>query len=318
MSQASIGGIERKAVIFNTQKYNTFDGPGVRTLIFFQGCPLRCKWCANPEGLERRPRVMFKQDLCVNCGRCVAACPLGIHGRDSQGYHYVDRAREVTCIGCRKCEHACLNRALSVVGQEKTITELLEIVLEDKDFYRLSGGGVTLSGGEVTNQPEAAASLLEACRRQGVHTAIETCGYVSSQVLERLAPFVDLFLFDMKHINSDRHYYWTGVHNERILENLTWLLRNGYQVLIRMPLLKGVNDREEDIRAVGEFLLPYEDYDNFKGVNLLPYHKMGVNKYKQLGIPYHIEGDPSLSKEDLTRIQSWIEQYHLPVAVIRH
>ena len=315
MSEAQNEMIERKAVIFNVQKYNTFDGPGVRTLIFFQGCPLRCKWCANPEGLERRYRIMFKADMCVNCGRCVSVCPAGIHRTDS-GIHQIDRSRN--CMGCHACERTCLNRALSIVGEEKTISELLDIVLEDKDFYMMSGGGVTLGGGEVTAQPEAAASLLDVCKRRGIHTAIETCGYVTPENLKKIAPFVDLFLFDIKHIDSRRHYEWTGVRNEQILENVRWLLGNNHNVKIRMPLLKGVNDRREDIEGIVKLLLPYQDYDNFKGIDLLPYHKMGVNKYKQLGLDYQIEGDPSLSKEDLDHIESWIRQYDLPASVIRH
>lgn len=317
MSDAGNEKIERKAVIFNVQKYNTFDGPGVRTLIFFQGCPLRCKWCSNPEGLERRPCVMFKTDVCVNCGRCVPVCPAGIHQVDPDtGKHRIDRTRK--CIGCKACQEACLVRALSIVGEEKTISELLEIVLEDRDFYRMSGGGVTLGGGEVTNQPEAAASLLDACKREGIGTAIETCGYVNPKNLKRVAPFVDLFLYDIKHIDSKRHYEWTGVRNDLILENLHWLLQNNKNVKIRMPLLKGVNDRQEDIEGIVRLLSPYQDYDNFKGIDLLPYHKMGVNKYRQLGMEYKIEGDPSLSGEELDQIENWIKRYDLPVAVIRH
>ena len=317
MGEAQNEMIERKAVIFNVQKYNTFDGPGVRTLIFFQGCPLRCKWCANPEGLERRFRVMFKSDVCVNCGRCASVCPKGIHQRlAGAGEHWIDRNRQ--CIGCRACEAACLVKALSIIGEEKTISELLDIVMEDKDFYMMSGGGVTLGGGEVTSQPEAAASLLDACKRKGIHTAIETCGYVKPESLKMMAPFVDLFLFDLKHIDSQRHYEWTGVRNELIIENVKWLLGNNKNVKIRMPLLKGVNDRREDIEGIVKLLAPYQDYDNFKGIDLLPYHKMGVNKYKQLGMEYQIEGDPSLSAEDLDRIEKWISEYALPVAVIRH
>lgn len=317
MSEVQNEDIERKAVIFNVQKYNTFDGPGVRTLIFFQGCPLRCKWCANPEGLERKFKVMFKADVCVNCNRCVAVCPNGVHQMSADtGRHLIDRGKK--CIGCRACESACLVKALNIAGEEKSISELLDIIMEDKDFYMMSGGGVTLGGGEVTSQPEAAGSLLSACKKSGIGTAIETCGYVKPENLRMLAPFVDLFLFDIKHIDSERHYEWTGVRNERIIENVKWLLGNNKNVKIRMPLLKGVNDRREDIEGIVKLLTPYQDYNNFKGIDLLPYHKMGVNKYKQLDMEYQIEGDPSLSAEDLDRIEKWISGYDLPVAVIRH
>ncbi|MDU1412467.1 MAG: choline TMA-lyase-activating enzyme [Clostridium sp.] len=317
MSNSNLGVIERKATIFNIQKYNMYDGPGVRTLIFFQGCPLRCKWCANPEGMIRKPRIMFKSNMCVDCGACVDVCPVGKHVFSNETMKHEVR-RDIDCIGCGKCVDACLKSALSVVGEVKTISELLEIVEEDRTFYEVSGGGVTLGGGEVLMQPEAASSLLMACKQEGINTAIETCGYAKLESVLKVAEFTDLFLFDIKHINSDKHFQWTGVRNEQILENLQELLRRKYNVKIRMPLLKGVNDCQDDIENVMKFLTPFKDYKNFKGVDLLPYHKMGVNKYNQLGIEYPITGDPSLSNEDLDRIEGWIKKYDLPVKVIRH
>lgn len=317
MENKNLGIIQRKATIFNVQKYNMYDGPGVRTLIFFQGCPLRCKWCANPEGMIKKYRVMFKSNSCVNCGACVSVCPVGIHTISNESLkHEVNR--NIECIGCRKCVDACLNSALSIVGEVKTISELVEIVEEDRAFYEASGGGVTLGGGEVLMQPEAASSLLMACKQEGINTAIETCGYSKLELVLKVAEFTDLFLFDIKHINSDKHFELTGVRNEQILENLKELLRRKYKVKIRMPLLKGVNDRKEDIEDIIKFLIPFKDYKNFKGIDLLPYHKMGVNKYKQLGIEYPIEGDPSLSNEDLNKIEGWIKKYDLSVKVIRH
>ncbi|APF26954.1 choline TMA-lyase-activating enzyme [Clostridium sporogenes] len=317
MSNGNLGIIERKARIFNIQKYNMYDGDGIRTLVFFQGCPLRCKWCANPEGLEKKYRVMLKSNLCVNCGACVSACPVGIHTISNKTLkHEVNR--EIDCIGCGKCKEACLKSAISIVGEEKTISELLKIVEEDRTFYEMSGGGVTLGGGEVLMQPEAATSLLMACKQEGINTAIETCGYTKLETILKVAEFVDLFLFDIKNINSDRHHELTGVRNERILENLQELLKKKYNVKIRMPLLKGINDSQDEIEKTMEFLLPYKDYKNFKGIDLLPYHKMGVNKYNQLGMEYPIKDDPSLKSEDLDRIEGWIKKYDLPVKVIRH
>lgn len=317
MSNGNLGVFERKATIFNIQKYNMYDGPGVRTLIFFQGCPLRCQWCANPEGILKKHRVMFKSNLCVNCGACDAVCPVGIHTISKETMNH-EVNHNIECINCGKCVDACLKSAISIVGEVKTISELLEIVEEDRTFYEVSGGGVTLGGGEVLMQPEAASSLLMACKNEGINTAIETCGYAKLESVLKIAEFTDLFLFDIKHINSDKHFQLTGVRNEQILENLQELLRRKYNVQIRMPLLKGVNDCQEDIEAVMEFLLPYKDYKNFKGVDLLPYHKMGVNKYNQLGMEYPIKGDPSLTNEDLDRIEQWIRKYDLPVKVIRH
>ncbi|SHJ23555.1 pyruvate formate lyase activating enzyme [Clostridium cavendishii DSM 21758] len=317
MSNRNLGVMERKATIFNIQKYNMYDGPGVRTLIFFQGCPLRCKWCANPEGMIRKHRVMFKSNLCIDCGACETVCPVGIHTISNETLkHEVNTS--IDCIGCGKCVDACLKSAISIVGETKTISELVEIIEEDRAFYEVSGGGVTLGGGEVLMQPEAAASLLMACKQEGINTAIETCGYAKLEAVLKVAEFTDLFLFDIKHINSDTHFKLTGVRNEQILENLKELLIRKYNVKIRMPLLKGVNDSKDDIENTMRFLTPFKEYKNFKGIDLLPYHKMGVNKYNQLGMEYPINGDPSLTNEDLDRIENWIKDYDLQVKVIRH
>jgi pyruvate formate lyase activating enzyme len=317
MSDKNLGILERKATIFNIQKYNMYDGDGIRTIVFFQGCPLRCKWCANPEGLMKKPRVMVKTNLCENCGACALACPVSKHIISNETLkHEVDHS--VDCIGCGKCKEACVNSAISIVGEQKTISELLEIIEEDRTFYEMSGGGVTLSGGEVLMQPEAAISLLMACKQEGINTAIETCGYTKKETIVKAAEFVDLFLFDIKHFDSDKHYELTGVRNERILENLEELLNKKHNVKIRMPLLKDINDSQEEIENTMQFLSQYKEYKNFKGIDLLPYHKMGVNKYKQLGMEYQIEGDPSLAKEDLDRIESWIKKYDLFAKVIRH
>ena len=308
--------IERKAFIFNKQKYNMYDGPGVRSLVFFKGCPLRCKWCSNPEGLERKYQIMFKPTTCVSCGSCVPVCPQKIHSISSSGEHIIDRS--IDCIGCGQCVEACIPDALKIAGEQVPISELLEYVEQDRAFYDQSGGGVTLGGGEVTSQPEAAINLLQACKQEGLHTAIETCGYTKKETILRFAEYVDLFLFDLKHIDPDRHFELTGVRNEMILENLEELIMKRNHVKVRMPMLKGINDSEAEIRGVIEFLKPFREFKNFEGIDLLPYHKLGVNKYVQLGMDYPIEGDPSLDDADLDRIEGWIREYDFPVSVIRH
>lgn len=293
-----------------------YDGPGVRTMIFFKGCPLRCKWCSNPEGLEKGYQIMLKPTVCIACGACVPVCPQKIHSITSDGIHLIDQTKE--CIGCGACVEACVPDALKVAGEKASISELLDYIRMDRAFYDQSGGGVTLGGGEVMVQPEAACSLLAACKQEGIHTAIETCGYAKREVVFRFAEYVDLFLFDIKHIDPDRHFELTGVRNEIILENLKELLMRRQRVKIRMPMLKGINDSEAEIRGVIDFLMPYKDFKNFEGIDLLPYHKLGVNKYLQLGMEYPIKGDPSLSEEDLDRIEGWIKRYDFPVSVIRH
>ncbi len=309
--------IERKALIFNIQKYNMYDGPGVRTMVFFKGCPLRCKWCSNPESQSRRYEVLYKRAACVLCGACVPVCPVGIHsllpGRQE---HEVDRKTE--CIGCRKCEQACPASALAIRGEMRTISELLDIIEEDRPFYETSGGGLTLGGGEALMQPEAAANLLMACKRRGINTAVETCGHARPEVVLKVAEFTDLFLYDIKHMDSERHYGLTGVRNETILSNLRLLLENRHNVRLRLPLLKGHNDGDNTMTALIRFLEPYREYRNFKGVDLLPYHKLGVHKYTQLGEEYPITGDPHPSNADLARIEDHFKRRDIPVAIIRH
>jgi pyruvate formate lyase activating enzyme len=221
-------------------------------------------------------------------------------------------------VGCHNCDTICPKRALSIAGADKTISEVLEIIQQDALFYQSSGGGVTLGGGEVTAQPEFAANLLMECKHMGIHTAIETCGYAKLDSLLMVAQFTDLFLYDIKHIDSDKHYELTGVRNERILDNLTELIRRGLNVKIRMPLIRGMNDSIETIRRTMEFLLPFNNYKNFQGIDLLPYHKLGINKYKQLDMKYPITDDLSFKADELDHIAEVIKDYDLQVKIIKH
>jgi pyruvate formate lyase activating enzyme len=307
---------ERKALIFNVQKYNMHDGPGVRTLIFFKGCPLRCKWCSNPEGLLGGHQIIFKRSACVDCLACAPVCPVGIHEQGAEGLHLVNRTRQ--CVGCGACESVCPVSALSVAGGWKSISELMEIIQEDRSFYEFSGGGVTLGGGEVTMQPDAALSLLMTCRQQGIHTAIESCGYVKLEVMLRFAEYTDLFLFDVKLMDPEEHFKYTGVRNERILENLNELLRRRCHVQVRIPLLHGVNDDFAGVEKLCDLLSPYAEQKHFKGVQLLPYHKLGTGKYEQLGMEYLLEDDPAPSEDDLARVEKQIAGRGIEVSIIRH
>ena len=298
--------IERKARIFNIQKYSIYDGPGIRTLVFFKGCPLRCKWCSNPESQKHEYQIMRRAEVCIGCGACAAACPAGM-------------AKE--CTGCGSCVSVCPKQALSVAGYDMTISQVLEEIEKDALFYETSGGGVTLGGGEMAMQPEFAANLLMECRLRGIHTAVETCGYVKIQPILKIAEFTNLFLYDIKHIDSQEHYKWTGVHNELILKNLDELIKRRHNVKIRMPLLKGVNDDAQTINRTIQHLLQYKEHRNFQGIDLLPYHKMGLSKYKQLNITYplsDIGDDFSPSDESLSAIEGQIRDCGLLVNVIRH
>lgn len=259
--------------------------------------------------------MIEQKKLCVNWGTCVSVCPTGVHIMTAQG-HALNTDKE--CTGCRACEKNCPTSALAVVGKHITISELVAIVEEDRAFYDLSGGGVTLGGGEPLQQHEAATSLLAACLQIGIGTAMETCGYTKPEILLKAARHVNLFLFDIKHMHDARHTELTSVHNAPILANLRLLLDNKHNVKIRMPMLKNVNDDNTALEDLAAFLHPYNGYKNFKGIDILPYHKMGVGKYAQLGRSYPLEGECDLDEANIERIVSVFSRHSIPVNVLKH
>ena len=316
MTKAFEKALEREIVIANVQKYNMYDGPGIRTIIFFKGCPLRCKWCSNPETFEQRPKVFVKESLCINCGKCVEACPQHVHAM-VDGKHKI--YHEKMCLGIRNCERVCPVAAISVAGEIKKVGELLDIVEEDRIFYENSGGGVTISGGEPLLQHNGAADLLMACKHEGFNTAIETSGYAPREHLLQVAQYVDLFLFDIKLIDDIQHEHYTGVRNHQILDNFKILMELGYNARVRMPLLKDINTAVDYIERTVEFLKPYKDLPNFKGVDLLPYHKFGVNKYRQMGFEYPLEHvDPSVDEGTLATIGRLFKDGGIKVNIVHH
>ena len=265
--------------IFNIQKYSIHDGQGIRTLIFLKGCPLRCKWCSNPEGLSRRFQIMFRRDQCNGCGACVSACPQNVHSLvqgDGGMIHTIDRS--VPCLGCGACVSSCVNAAVSVAGRDVSVEELVKVIQQDSVFYWSSGGGVTCGGGEATAQSEFLIAALKECQRRGIHTALETCGLTDVSVMEELVKYVDLFLYDIKHIDSEKHRTLTGHGNERMLGNLEWLLQSGAHVIIRMPLIKGYNDSRADLSGATNYNGGIRQGHNLDGVEVLPNHKWGINK----------------------------------------
>jgi pyruvate formate lyase activating enzyme len=241
---------------------------------------------------------------------------VGIHGRGADGTHVVDRDQK--CVGCGECERVCPVSALSIAGDWKSISELMEIIQEDSSFYEFSGGGVTLGGGEVTVQPDAAVSLLMTCRQQGIHTAVESCGYAKREVMLRFAKYTDLFLFDVKMMDSEAHFKYTGVRNENILENLTELLSRRCRVLVRVPLLHGINDDFANVEKLCDLLSAYAGQKHFQGIHLLPYHKLGTGKYEQMGMKYRLESDPAMTEKDLERVEKQIVMRGIEVSIIRH
>ena len=256
------------------QRFCMHDGPGVRTVIFFKGCPLRCAWCHNPETQSPHPQLLFEEQKCLACRAC-GECPQEVHRFEKM--HTLQRE---SCVACGSCVSLCPTGALSLCGKDMTPAELLEIILRDAPFYQ-NGGGVTLSGGEPFLQGEEAPELLRLCKEKGISTAVETCGYVSPALLEKAVPFVDLFLWDVKDTDDPRHLAYTGVSNKPIMENLRMVDSLGGKTRLRCILVNGVNTEEAHYTAIAEL---FHSLQNCEGAELLPYHPYGDSKAKAAGM----------------------------------
>jgi pyruvate formate lyase activating enzyme len=269
-------------LIFNIQKFSLHDGPGIRTTVFFKGCPLDCWWCNNVEsqGFGREP--MFRADLCGGCGSCVAAC-LQQAIRVVGGLAVTDPA---TCLSCGRCSVFCPANGRSICGSEMSVAEVVAEVVKDRVFYDQSGGGVTFSGGEALVQIDFLVEALTACKAKGLHTAVDTSGAVPWEYFERILPLTDLFLYDLKLMDDAAHRWYTGVSNRLILENLERLSAATEGLWIRLPVVPTVNDDSANIRRTIAFLQTIR----FRQLNLLPYHDLGRGKAAQLGRPYRLEG----------------------------
>lgn len=284
--------MEQKGIVFNIQKFSIHDGPGVRTNVFLKGCPLRCKWCSNPESQLIKRQILYHSKDCIHCGTCAASCPERAITMDAEGQVHIDHAK---CRGCLTCVHHCPQRALTCEGEEKTVEEIVEVCMQDVDFYEESGGGVTLSGGEALMQPEFAKALLKELKARGIHTAMETTGFAPREVFDDVTAYADLLLFDMKHWDGEKHKEGTGVDNTLILENMRRAITAGREVLPRLPVIPGFNDSCED--AAG-FVRRLREVGATR-IQLLPFHQFGENKYTLLGKSYEYESVPALHKEEL-------------------
>ena len=277
--------------IFNIQKFCLHDGDGIRTNVFLKGCPLRCIWCHNPEGLESTPSLSFSKARCTACGRCLPECPARTL---KDGKLVIDRT---LCTVCGKCVKACLNGACEVMGREATVDEVMKDVLKDKVFYDRSGGGITLSGGEPSYQEKCALDLLEKSKEAGIGIAVETCGAGPRSFYEKAADLGTTFLFDLKCMDSEKHKKLTGADNRHILETLEYLMKRKADVILRLPLIPGINDTEEDLDALASFLNKNEG--RYRYAEIMPYHSLGVGKSEKLGKePRHAaDGASSEDKE---------------------
>lgn len=255
--------MESKGRIFDIIRASFVDGPGIRTSVFLKGCNLNCAWCHNPEGKNPKPQLMFYADKCSHCGKCAEVCPNELK----------------SCTLCGRCAVVCPSDARRICGREISSEELLDEIKKDAEFYKSSGGGVTFSGGECMLQIDFLAEMLEKCKSEKIETAVDTAGNVPWSYFERILPYTDLFLYDIKSMKSEVHLKYVGADNELILENLGKLLRRGARVWIRIPIIPEVNDGDDDMLAVREFLKPCSP----EKIELLPYHAMGENKYAAIG-----------------------------------
>jgi pyruvate formate lyase activating enzyme len=270
-------------LVSNIQGYSIHDGPGIRTIVFLKGCSLECQWCSNPECISPRPEIGFFKALCTKCGKCAGVCPNKALVSEADQLPCLDHER---CSGCGMCVSVCFYKALVLYGKPMSFEEVFDDVKRDAMFYQASGGGITVSGGEVLLQPQFVCGLFDNCRRAGIHTCIETSGNGAESALRQVLPYTDLVLFDLKLQDSNKHRRYTGKSNNLILANAEVLAVSGVDFLFRMPLIPGINDDLQNIKETADFL--HRLGEKALRIELMPYHRLGKGKYESLGLPYRL------------------------------
>ena len=295
-----------KGIIFDIQKFSLHDGPGIRTTVFLKGCSLHCFWCQNPEGLHSTQELQYIESHCISCGICFSVCSVGAHTiRD--GIHEVDRDK---CTLCGECVKSCPAKALQFTAREMEAKAIVEQVLEDKIYYDTSGGGITLSGGEPLVQADFSSEILRLCKLNGIHTAIETAFNVEWSEAEKILPYLDLIMVDIKAVDTERHIQGTGVNNKRILENIQRVAKQDIPLIVRVPLIPGVNDSDEEISKIAHFV---EGFSNLCYLELVPFHRLGESKYCSIGLIPKTEHLPYIQHERLNEIRSLLLNLNIKV-----
>lgn len=304
----NLGENTDKGLVFNIQRFSIDDGPGIRTTVFLKGCPLQCTWCSNPESQESYPEIMTRDVRCIGCHSCMEVCP-------TDAISFSEEARQIDrnkCNLCMACVEVCPTGAIARVGTYVTVDEALKEVERDRVFYQNSGGGVTISGGEPLLQWEFARELSKRCKEKGIHVALDTAGDAPIENMERVLEYVDLVLYDIKHMDSNRHRKETGVGNERILENIR-RVASIVRTWLRIPLIPNFNDSEQNIRESTEFAAKLD----IGKVSILPYHRWGASKYEGLGRTYAAGETSPPSEECLAEIREMMESSGLEVTIGR-
>jgi pyruvate formate lyase activating enzyme len=299
----------KRGRILHLQRLSTEDGPGIRTTVFFKGCPLRCEWCHNPESLSPYPQVQWLEDRCIGCHTCLGACPNGCLAMAGQGM-VIDRER---CTGCGTCAEACPANAMELLGTMVTVDELCHEVCKDRAYYETSGGGVTASGGEPAMQPEFVAAFFARLKEAGISTALDTCGLTSQRSLAQILPHVDLVLFDLKEIDAEKHRAFTGQRNEEILEALLLVAEHlaqredGAHLWIRTPLIPGATASRENLLGLGRFLAEHLD-GLVERWELCAFNNLCRDKYRRLGMDWRYGQTPLLTAETVGRLATWARE----------
>lgn len=301
--------MSKKPLIFDIKRYSINDGPGIRITVFLKGCPLSCKWCHNPESQVPEMQKLYTNNKCIGCGECLPVCPVNALTLTEGG---IITDHEL-CTTCGMCAEACPAKAIEMSGKDMSVDELMEVIQRETVFFDHSEGGVTFSGGEPLLYPEFLTELLNACGDEEIHRTVDTTGLASTATVLEVAKRADLFLFDLKMMDSERHMKYCGVNNVLILKNLQALAATGADIWIRIPLIKGVNADDENIEASAKFIASLEGPP--RKVHLLPFHNIAVKKYEKLGHPCDLSGMEEPSEDEVKHIQAIFESHGLEAVV---